>query len=204
MTANGGDVKRQHAGPRANVDRRSDASTLQSGFARRGRRAMLTQRKRNWAQYLSDHRHRCGGLADAGTRESFTKCLDGWLSRPQTGPLPPYHGADPAPRALGPVTMRPMCGPMRPMLGPMRPHAPQMGPPPFQLLVISQLGRPVARSLLAIGLPIGWSIGNRLDLLVLIDRLYILHQCFEPLLDLDQLRRRARKKRRGHDERHLS
>jgi hypothetical protein len=41
------------------------------------------------AQNLSDHRHRCGGLADAGKRESSTKCLDGWLSRPQTGPLPP-------------------------------------------------------------------------------------------------------------------
>jgi hypothetical protein len=29
-----GDVKRQPAGPHSNVDRRSDASTLQSGFAR--------------------------------------------------------------------------------------------------------------------------------------------------------------------------
>ena len=36
--------------------------------------------------------------------------------------------------------------------------------------------------------------------------LYILYQCFEQLLDLDldQLRRRAGKKRRGHDERNLA
>jgi hypothetical protein len=35
---------------------------------------------------------------------------------------------------------------------------------------------------------------------------YILYQCFEQLLDLDldQLRRRAGKKRRGHDERNLA
>jgi hypothetical protein len=44
------------------------------------------------------------------------------------------------------------------------------------------------------------------DLLVLIDALYMLCQWFEQLLDLDldQLRRRAGKKRRGHDERNLS
>jgi hypothetical protein len=41
------------------------------------------------APKTSDHRHRCGGLAGAGKRESITKWLDGWLSRPQTGPLPP-------------------------------------------------------------------------------------------------------------------
>ena len=45
MTANGDDVKRQPAGPRPNVDRRSDASTLQSGFAR-AEGAEPTQRKR--------------------------------------------------------------------------------------------------------------------------------------------------------------
>jgi hypothetical protein len=77
---------------------------------------------------MNDHRHRCGGLADAGKREWITKWLHGWLSRPQAGPLPPlprgrsgtqgtgasvtslatahhpYHGTDPAPRALCPVT----------------------------------------------------------------------------------------------------
>jgi hypothetical protein len=43
-------------------------------------------------------------------------------------------------------------------------------------------------------------------LVLLIDTLYILHQCFEQLLDLDldQLRRRAGKRRRGHDGRNLS
>ena len=76
MTAKfGGDVKRQPAGPRPNVDRRSDASTLQSGFARaegaeRPRRGSVTV-----AQYLTDHRHRCGGLADAGKREWSTKWI---------------------------------------------------------------------------------------------------------------------------------
>ena len=39
------DVKRQPAGPRPNVDRRSDAPTLQSGFAR-AEGAEPTQRKR--------------------------------------------------------------------------------------------------------------------------------------------------------------
>ena len=39
------DVKRQPAGPHSNVDRRSDASTLQSGFAR-AEGAEPTQRKR--------------------------------------------------------------------------------------------------------------------------------------------------------------
>jgi hypothetical protein len=99
-------VKRQSAGPRPNVDRRSDASTLQSGFARaEGAERYLRRGSVAVAQNLSDHRHRCGGLADAGKRESFTKWLHGWLSRPHAGPLPPrpYHGADPAPRALGPV-----------------------------------------------------------------------------------------------------
>jgi hypothetical protein len=33
LTANGDDVKRQPAGPRPNVDRRSDASTLQPGIS---------------------------------------------------------------------------------------------------------------------------------------------------------------------------
>jgi hypothetical protein len=55
----------------------------------------------------------------------------------------------------------------------------------------------------AVSPPIDWPIGNLLDLLVLIDR-PALYKCFEQLLDLDHLRRRARKKRRGHNESHLS
>ena len=69
------DVKRQPAGPRSNVDRRSDASTLQSGFARaEGAERYLRRGSVTGAQNLSDHRHRCGGLVDAGKQESFTKC----------------------------------------------------------------------------------------------------------------------------------
>jgi hypothetical protein len=87
-------VKRQPARPRSNVDRRSDASALQSGFARAegaGRRAPSDTyaEEAQLVQSLNDHRHRCGGLAGAGKRESVTKWLHGWLSRPQAGPLSP-------------------------------------------------------------------------------------------------------------------
>ena len=72
---NGGDVKRQPAGPRPNVDRRSDASTLQLGFARaEGAERYVRRGSVTGTQNLSDHRHRCGGLACAGKQESFTKC----------------------------------------------------------------------------------------------------------------------------------
>jgi hypothetical protein len=37
-----------------------------------------------------------------------------------------------------------------------------------------------------------------------LDRTYCGCHCFEQFLDLDQLRRRAGKKRRGHDERNLA
>jgi hypothetical protein len=76
LTANGDDVKRQPAGPRSNVDRRSDASTPQSGFARaEGAERYLRRGSVTGTQNLTDHGHRCGGRADAGKRESIAKWL---------------------------------------------------------------------------------------------------------------------------------
>jgi hypothetical protein len=42
---------------------------------------------------MSDHRHRCGGLADAGKRESFTKWLS-WMAEqaPNRAPAAPPRG----------------------------------------------------------------------------------------------------------------
>jgi hypothetical protein len=149
-----------------------------------------------------------------------------WAAQAQVGVGVGAAGPRPAPSppcslragAIGVYPHAPHAAPC----GTMRHHAPhaphaapcaQMSPP--SLPVISQLGRPIGPY---------WPINNwryqplhglisplqsiTADLLALIDTLHILHQCFEQLLDLDQdqdqLRRRAGKKRRGHDERSLS
>jgi hypothetical protein len=101
-TARGAALKRGH--------RRPDASTLQSGIrSRRGRRAILTQRKRNWDP-KPDRPRAQGGAAVVPmlTGVSRSQSVYIWMAeQAQSGALPPHHGAEPAPRALGPVTPLP-------------------------------------------------------------------------------------------------